>query len=89
MSIQNVAPIQRLAYGLDECEVATSVSKSTFRRLINSGQLQTVKIGGRRLVPAAELERLCGAALDTGGYDAAVSGTADALINAVPAVAAG
>jgi excisionase family DNA binding protein len=59
MTIQTVAPVPRLAYSLIECEIATGVSKATFYRLINSGKLLTVKIGGRRLVPAPELERLC------------------------------
>lgn len=52
-------PLKRLAYSLAETEAATGLSRTGLYRLIARGELQTVKRGGRRLVPAAELERLC------------------------------
>ncbi|MGH9641224.1 MAG: helix-turn-helix domain-containing protein [Terriglobales bacterium] len=35
------------------------LSRSTLYNLIDRGELATVKVGKRRLVPTAELERLC------------------------------
>jgi excisionase family DNA binding protein len=51
----------RLAFSIAETEVACGLSRATIYRLIERGELVTVKRGGRRLVPRAELERLCGA----------------------------
>jgi excisionase family DNA binding protein len=55
------APVSfpRLAYSLAESEALCGLSRSALYRLIASGQLKTVQLGRRRLVPRAELERLC------------------------------
>lgn len=63
-------PLSRLTYSLAEAEVATSLSRTGLYRLMARGELRTVQIGGRRLVPAAELERLVatqGGALSANG----------------------
>jgi excisionase family DNA binding protein len=60
--IQQTVSIPRLAYSFAEVEVSTGVSRATLYRMVDAGKLRTVQLGGRRLVPAAELERLCGAA---------------------------
>lgn len=62
MEIQSVISPQlpcRLAYSLAESEALSGLSRSTLYRLIDAGKLRTVKRGQRRLVPSAELERLC------------------------------
>jgi len=62
MEIQSVSSAQllpRLAYSLSECEILSGLSRSSLYRLMAAGQLRTVKRGDRRLVPSAELERLC------------------------------
>ena len=48
----------RLAYGLPELAGALGLGESTVRRLVASGQIATTRIGGRRLVPVGEVERL-------------------------------
>jgi len=39
-----------------QAAAALGLSRATFYRLIQAGQLKTVKIGGRRLVPPSSLE---------------------------------
>jgi excisionase family DNA binding protein len=52
----------RLTYSLAEIEVLVGLSRSTLHRMVARGQLDTVKRGRRRLVPADQVERLCGMA---------------------------
>jgi excisionase family DNA binding protein len=58
MESQNIT-FPRLGYSLAEAEVLTGLSRATLYRLLKRGELQTVKRGGRRLVPSRELEKLC------------------------------
>ncbi len=51
-------PVPRTAYSLDEAAQSLGLSRRTLYDLMDRGQLTTVKLGKRRLVPAAELERL-------------------------------
>lgn len=53
--------IPRIAYSLAEVEALSGLSRSTLYRLMARGELETVKRGRRRLVPAKQLERLGGA----------------------------
>lgn len=55
-----------LAYSLDRAAALIDVSRRSLYRLMDSGELRTVKLGGRRLVPAHELERLIGARANQG-----------------------
>ena len=57
VSVQGTVP--RLAYSIAESEALSGLSRSSLYRLIAAGQLKTVQRGRRRLVPSAELERLC------------------------------
>ena len=50
----------RLGYSLAELEVLIGLSRSTLHRMVARGELETVKRGRRRLVPADQVERLCG-----------------------------
>ena len=43
---------------LSEAQAALRLSKSSVAKLVKNGGLGTVLIGRRRLVPAAELERV-------------------------------
>jgi excisionase family DNA binding protein len=54
-------PLARLTYSIAEVEAVTGLSRTGLYRLMARGELQTVKRGGRRLVPRGELERLCSA----------------------------
>jgi predicted site-specific integrase-resolvase len=60
-SIQSTVSIPRLAFSLAEVEVSSGLSRSTLYRMIGAGELKTVTRRGRKLVPLAEVERLCGA----------------------------
>jgi excisionase family DNA binding protein len=51
--------VPRLAYSLDETATSSSLSRRTLYKLIEIGELQTIKRGRRRLVPREALERLC------------------------------
>jgi len=51
--------LTRYAYSLDEAAESISLSRRSLYHLIESGELRTVKLGRRRLVPRSELERLC------------------------------
>jgi excisionase family DNA binding protein len=53
------ATVPRLAFSLDEAAHSSSLSRRTLYKLINTGELQTVKRGRRRLVPRDALEQLC------------------------------
>jgi excisionase family DNA binding protein len=50
----------RLTYSLVETALVTGLSLSTINRRLASGEIKSVKVGRRRLVPTKELRRLCG-----------------------------
>jgi len=50
--------VLQLLHSIDDAATRLGVSVSTIWRLIRSGQLRTVKILGRTLVPESELQRL-------------------------------
>ena len=54
------APLPRLAFSIAESQAMSGLSRRFLYQLIASGELRTVKRGGRRLVPSTELKRLCG-----------------------------
>jgi excisionase family DNA binding protein len=58
---RSVPPIPKIAFNLGEAEYSLGVSKRTLNRLIETGQIQSVRIRGCRLIPAAELFRIAGA----------------------------
>jgi excisionase family DNA binding protein len=58
VSFESVS-ILRLGYSLAEAEIASGLSRSTLNRMIAAGSLKTVKCRHRRLIPRAEMERLC------------------------------
>lgn len=60
MEIHVVSSLQlpRLAYSLVEVALMTGLSLSTVNRRLASGEIRSVKLGRRRLVPMSELERI-------------------------------
>jgi excisionase family DNA binding protein len=48
----------RRAYRINEAARAYGLSRSTLYKLMTSGALQNVKIGGRRLIPRDAIEAL-------------------------------
>lgn len=46
------------AFGPREFATMFSISRDTAKRLATAGTLHTIKVGGRRLVPIGEIERI-------------------------------
>jgi excisionase family DNA binding protein len=57
--------VERLAFSIGEAAAAISCSPGHIRNLIERGELQSAKVGRRRVVRAASLEAL----LDRGDQD--------------------
>lgn len=59
-------PIRRLLYSVNEAANQLSISRVTVRKMCADGRIQSVRLGDRRLISCAELERIattgCGAA---------------------------
>jgi excisionase family DNA binding protein len=50
--------IHKLAYSIREACEASSLGKTTLYALIGAGKLQSVRIGGRTVIPAESLNAL-------------------------------
>lgn len=48
----------RFAYTVNDACEAMGIKRTLLYRLVRRGALQTVKIGGRTLIPRSEIERL-------------------------------
>ncbi len=55
---KNLEPVELRALSIIEAARASGLSRATLYRSIASGQLKTVKIGARRLVPVHALDAL-------------------------------
>jgi excisionase family DNA binding protein len=51
-------PIKKRAVSIREASQMCSLSRATLYRLIASGQLTTIKVASRRLVPVASIDAL-------------------------------
>jgi excisionase family DNA binding protein len=51
-------PLKRLGYRVNDFVAITGISRSTFYDLLKDGKIKTIRIGGRRIVPAIEAERI-------------------------------
>jgi len=49
---------RKLAYSIPEAAQALGIGRTLTIKLVQSGQLRSIKVGRRRLVPAAALEEL-------------------------------
>lgn len=56
----------KLAYRPNEAAKATGLGRDTIFHLIATGELRSMKVGGARLIPAAELEAFLARKLDEG-----------------------
>jgi excisionase family DNA binding protein len=74
--------IRQLAYSLNRAAALIDLSRRSLYRVIDSGDLRTVKVGARRLVPARELERLVKALGQAVGSCAVSSSRAYAVLPA-------
>jgi len=50
--------LRPLAYSIAQAEVVSDLSRATLYRLMAKGQLETVTVGGRRLITRQALEKL-------------------------------
>lgn len=55
---QSLPVAERLAFSPAEAAEALGVERSTLYEWLHAGRLHSVKVGGRRLIAAAELRRL-------------------------------
>jgi excisionase family DNA binding protein len=55
-------PAPALALSFDEAREAMSIGATMLRRLIASGELRTIKLGRRRLIPTSAIEELLASA---------------------------
>lgn len=53
-----LAPGNRRALSIPEFCRAIGISRSSAYLLVNAGTLRTIRLGGRRLVPVSEIDRL-------------------------------
>ena len=53
--------LERVTYSVDEVSVMLGRDPTTIHRWVKSGKIASVKIGGARMIPAAELKRIAGA----------------------------
>jgi excisionase family DNA binding protein len=60
--------VARLAFSVDEVAVALGRDPATIWRWVKAGTVASVKVGGSRMIPAAELRRIAGQGTD-GGAD--------------------
>jgi excisionase family DNA binding protein len=58
LSTPETSGVKRISYRYDEAEAATGLSRETIRRLVDRGEIKTVRVGRCVLIPAAELEKL-------------------------------
>ena len=54
------APQRRLTFSVSEAADAAGLSRATIYRLIASGDVRSVKVADRRLIPRNEIYRLLG-----------------------------
>jgi excisionase family DNA binding protein len=59
--IEQTSPFEVIAFRIPDAVKASGLSRSTIYELAASGKLKLSRIGGRTLVPRAELERLIAA----------------------------
>lgn len=57
-SLEPMKPPIRLAYQVGAFCNLVGISRSHFYRLVKKGEIKTVRLGTRTLVPACEVERL-------------------------------
>ena len=46
----------QLAYSDSQCAAILGVSRPTFRKLLDNGEVRSFRLGARRLIPRSELE---------------------------------
>lgn len=51
-------PLKRLAYRVNDFCVVTGICRTSLYELIRDGKIKTVRVAGRRIIPAAEAERV-------------------------------
>lgn len=73
------APVNRLAYRVDEASEASGVGRSKLYEEIKGGRLRSVKVGGRRLILHDDLVAILG-----GNTESEARHTAESAASATP-----
>lgn len=60
MELQNVS-VAKLGYSYAEAEIASGLSRTTLWRAVKRGDLRSMKVGKKVIIPAEDLAKLCGA----------------------------
>lgn len=60
-TVDHAADDDLIAYSMDEAARRSSIARTSLYALMKRGELDTIKRGRRRLVPAASLRKLVGA----------------------------
>jgi len=51
-------PLTRVGYRVNDFCAVTGIGRTSLYELIRDGKIKTVRIAGRRIIPASEAERL-------------------------------
>jgi excisionase family DNA binding protein len=51
-------PLARIGYRVNDFCAVTGIGRTSLYELIRDGKIKTVRIAGRRIIPASEAERL-------------------------------
>lgn len=50
--------VERIGYSPDEARQLLGISRSLIWKLINEGEIKTIRLGRRRIIPKNEIERI-------------------------------
>lgn len=56
----NGSPVPKFGFSVSETTESTSLSRSRLYQLMAAKELRYKLVGGRRIIPASEVRRLCG-----------------------------
>jgi excisionase family DNA binding protein len=56
---------QARLYGLSEACLITGLGKTTIKSLVYSGELESIKVGRRRLIPVESIDKFIAARLES------------------------
>jgi predicted site-specific integrase-resolvase len=51
-------PLKRIGYRVNDFCAVTGIGRTSLYDLINAGKIRTVRIAGRRIIPAGEADRI-------------------------------
>jgi excisionase family DNA binding protein len=55
---RDTVPLKRIGYRVNDFCTIAGISRTTLYELIREGKIKTILLGGRRIIPASEAERI-------------------------------